>query len=134
MIKLSSKPEPLFAEINITPFTDVLLVLLIVFMILAALVVPPGFQRSFPNRCCDGRIRPVVASLQVVIRADGTTFVNSKKTSAAAIYRDLATALARGRYRGIELAADSKAPYQSVIRVFDAAKFDNAPDVTLVTE
>ncbi|MBD5656625.1 MAG: biopolymer transporter ExbD, partial [Candidatus Eremiobacteraeota bacterium] len=37
------------AEINITPFTDVLLVLLIIFMILAALVTPPGFQKELPN-------------------------------------------------------------------------------------
>jgi biopolymer transport protein ExbD len=41
----------LLCEINVTPFTDVLLVLLIVFMILAALVVPPGFERRLPNGC-----------------------------------------------------------------------------------
>ena len=38
------------AEINITPFTDVLLVLLIIFMILAALVAPPGFEKELPNK------------------------------------------------------------------------------------
>ena len=37
------------AEINITPFTDVLLVLLIIFIILAAIVVPPGFEKELPN-------------------------------------------------------------------------------------
>src|SRR6202165_688064 len=38
------------AEINITPFTDVLLVLLIIFMILAALAAPPGFQKQLPKK------------------------------------------------------------------------------------
>jgi biopolymer transport protein ExbD len=38
--------DAVMAEINITPFTDVLLVLLIIFMILAARVAPPGFVTS----------------------------------------------------------------------------------------
>jgi len=42
--------EEVMAEINITPFTDVLLVLLIIFMILAALVAPPGFEKELPNK------------------------------------------------------------------------------------
>ena len=40
-----------FAEINITPFTDVLLVLLIIFMVMAALIAPAGFEKRF-DRCC----------------------------------------------------------------------------------
>jgi biopolymer transport protein ExbD len=43
------RDDGVMAEINITPFTDVLLVLLIIFMILAALVAPPGFEKQLPN-------------------------------------------------------------------------------------
>ena len=46
----SQGDDEVMAEINITPFTDVLLVLLIIFMILAALVTPPGFQKNLPDR------------------------------------------------------------------------------------
>jgi len=47
MSLLSAKQdEDVMAEINITPFTDVLLVLLIIFMILAALLTPPGFEKE----------------------------------------------------------------------------------------
>ena len=45
----SARDDEVMAEINITPFTDVLLVLLIIFMILAALVTPPGFQKNLPD-------------------------------------------------------------------------------------
>ena len=41
----AQQDDAVMAEINITPFTDVLLVLLIIFMILAALVAPPGFEK-----------------------------------------------------------------------------------------
>lgn len=34
------------------PFTDVLLVLLIIFMILASLAIPPGFERQLGNCAC----------------------------------------------------------------------------------
>ena len=46
----SQQDQEVMAEINITPFTDVLLVLLIIFMILAALVAPPGFEKELPNK------------------------------------------------------------------------------------
>lgn len=46
----SAGDDEVMAEINITPFTDVLLVLLIIFMILAALVTPPGFQKNLPDK------------------------------------------------------------------------------------
>ncbi len=50
MSLLSAKQDAdVMAEINITPFTDVLLVLLIIFIILAAIVVPPGFEKELPN-------------------------------------------------------------------------------------
>ena len=41
--------DEVMSTINITPFTDVLLVLLIIFMILAALVAPPGFEKQLPD-------------------------------------------------------------------------------------
>ena len=46
----AQQDQEVMAEINITPFTDVLLVLLIIFMILAALVAPPGFEKELPNK------------------------------------------------------------------------------------
>ncbi|HEX3466954.1 MAG TPA: biopolymer transporter ExbD, partial [Candidatus Elarobacter sp.] len=45
----AQQDDAVMAEINITPFTDVLLVLLIIFMILAALVAPPGFEKQLPD-------------------------------------------------------------------------------------
>lgn len=55
---LARQDGDVMAEINITPFTDVLLVLVIIFMILASIAVPPGFQKELSGDI-QGTIRPI---------------------------------------------------------------------------
>ena len=48
-MKASSRKQRLIAEINITPFTDVILVLLIIFMITTPLIIQSSIKVSLPN-------------------------------------------------------------------------------------
>jgi biopolymer transport protein ExbD len=50
------------SEINVTPFTDELLVLLIIFVVLASLVTPAGFQRNFRPCACSSPRPPAYAT------------------------------------------------------------------------
>jgi len=43
------KRSKLMAEINITPFTDVVLVLLVIFMITTPLMLQPGIKLKLPD-------------------------------------------------------------------------------------
>ncbi len=133
----ASQDDEVMAEINITPFTDVLLVLLIIFMILASLVVPPGFQKKLPDSSDN---KPQVQqnkkdkTVEVVITEKGKMFVDAKPTTAEAIYGDLRDVTAkRGKDTHIALTADIKAPYGLVITVLDAAKVAGLSDVAFVT-
>lgn len=122
------------AEINITPFTDVLLVLLIIFMILAALITPPGFQKELPNKSTstpnnDDKRK----TIEVDVNERGTIFVDGKRTDPQHIYADMADV---ERHRGnlhVSIIADSKAPYGIIIRILDAARLANLEDVGFVT-
>ena len=123
------------AEINITPFTDVLLVLLIIFMILAALVVPPGFERQLPSCACVSPITPAhPRELAIVVTRAGAMLVDGKRVSVPALYPLLAGLHAHAPRTKIKLFADVKAPYGAVMRVLDAAKAAGLGDVTFVTE
>jgi len=131
----SAGDDDVMAEINITPFTDVLLVLLIIFMILAALVTPPGFQKNLPDKSDNS---PVVQlkqndNIQVLVSEKGTTFIDNKKTDAAHIYADMADAKRHRGNKHVSLTADVKAPYQAVITVLDAARINGLDDVGFVT-
>jgi biopolymer transport protein ExbD len=131
----SAGDDQVMAEINITPFTDVLLVLLIIFMILAALVTPPGFQKNLPDKSDNS---PIVQqkkqdNIEVLISEKGVMYVDNKKSDTAHIYADMAEAKREKGNKHVSLTADVKAPYQSVITVLDAARLNGLDDVGFVT-
>ena len=131
----SAGDDQVMAEINITPFTDVLLVLLIIFMILAALVTPPGFQKTLPDKSDNSPVQQLKKndSIEVLISEKGVIYVDSKKTDAAHIYADMAEVRRRRGDKHVSLTADVKAPYQAIITVLDAARITGLDDVGFVT-
>jgi len=120
------------AEINITPFTDVLLVLLIIFMILAALVAPPGFERTLGTPRAPTRIR-IANAVPIVIDAQQRISVNGAPTSVSGLYGAMQRLATRSHTR-LALYADTDAHYELVMRVLDAAKFAGIRDVSFVTQ
>jgi biopolymer transport protein ExbD len=132
---LSAKQdEEVMAEINITPFTDVLLVLLIIFMILAALVTPPGFEKELPN---NNNSQPQTQKqhndIEVDVRKDGVIFVDGERTDPIRIYGVMLTERAKRGNKHVSIIADAKAPYGIIIRILDAAKVAGLEDVGFVT-
>ena len=113
------------AEINITPFTDVLLVLLIIFMILAALVAPPGFEKELPNKNKN--------DIEVDVNNKGVIFVDGAKTDETGIYRMMYEASKKKPHHHVAIVSDAKAPYGVIIRILDAAKQSGLEDVGFVT-
>ena len=128
------RDDAVMAEINITPFTDVLLVLLIIFMILAALVAPPGFEKQLPD---SGRVPPArttaARTIEVVVNETRRDLRRRQALGRArAVRRPERTVRRRGRLH-VALAADVKAPYSAIIRILDAAKIAGLDDVGFVT-
>jgi biopolymer transport protein TolR len=132
---LSAKQdEEVMAEINITPFTDVLLVLLIIFMILAALVTPPGFEKELPNNNNTPTTQPKQKNnIEVDVNNKGVIYVDGQKTNEAGIYNMMLTVRAKRGPRHVSIIADAKAPYGIIIRILDAAKIAGLEDVGFVT-
>jgi len=133
---LSAKQdEEVMAEINITPFTDVLLVLLIIFMILAALVAPPGFEKELPNKNTNNQSNENKNKndIEVDVNNKGVIFVDGTKTDQVGIYRVMYDASKKKPRHHVAIVADAKAPYGIIIRILDAAKDAGLEDVGFVT-
>ena len=123
------------AEINITPFTDVLLVLLIIFMILAALITPPGFEKELPNNNNNNNQNDQKKhdNIEVDVNNKGVIFVDGKRSDEGHIYSDMAEVANKKPHKHVDIVADAKAPYGIIIRILDAAKIAGLDDVGFVT-
>lgn len=135
MSLLSAQQEAeVMAEINITPFTDVLLVLLIIFMILAALITPPGFEKELANSSNNPNTQNQKKNeIDVEVNAKGVIFVDSTKTDVNGIYRVMYDTMRKRGHKHVSLTADAKAQYGIIIRILDAAKEAGLEDVGFVT-
>ncbi len=135
MSLLSSQgDQEVMAEINITPFTDVLLVLLIIFMILAALVAPPGFEKELPNKNPNSSTQQKNKNdIEVDVNNKGVIYVDGEKTDQTGIYRVMYDASKKKPHHHVSIIADAKAPYGIIIRILDAARQTGLEDVGFVT-
>ncbi len=130
----ASQDDDVMAEINITPFTDVLLVLLIIFMILAALVTPPGFQKELPNKSNPNTAQQDNKKvIDIEVNDKGVIFVDSQRTNDKNIYYILSQTVAQRGHLHVSITSDAKAPYGTIVRILDAAKEANLDDVGFVT-
>ena len=131
----AQQDDAVMSEINITPFTDVLLVLLIIFMILAALVAPPGFEKQLPDKNDNTPVQQQkkTDNIEVLVNETGVIFVDGKRSDATRIYSDMADVRRRKGDKHVSLTADVKAPYGTIIRILDAAKVAGLEDVGFVT-
>ncbi len=132
------------AEINITPFTDVLLVLLIIFMILAALAAPPGFQKQLPkknNQPQNITQKELKHQIDVRVTAKNKIYIDGKLVPSENLYDSFVNTVnfhktheAQGYTQHVSLIADSDAAYNTIIKILDAARAAGDDDVGFVTE
>ncbi len=131
----AQQDDEVMAEINITPFTDVLLVLLIIFMILAALVAPPGFEKQLPDNNSNTPVpqQKKADNIEVLVNEKGVIYIDGKRSDTTHIYQDMADVERRKGHKHVSLTADIKAPYGEIIRILDAARIVGLEDVGFVT-
>jgi biopolymer transport protein ExbD len=126
------------AEINITPFTDVLLVLVIIFMILASIAVPPGFQKELSAHI--NPVRPTIYPTRVIdvmVTRAGAIFVDGIATTDNGLYAAIANAVAAHERAHlsthIAIFADADAKYDAIVKILDAGRQAGDDDVGFVT-
>ncbi len=119
-MKTNKGKDALFTEINITPLTDIFLVLLIIMM-----VVAPTFQ-SVDNNLEMPEINSGVSIEQkncvVSITKDGLMYVNGKEISQESLAEELVTIKPTLEKKEVVVKADAKAKNSIVLKVMDAAQ------------
>ncbi len=117
------------SEINVTPFVDVMLVLLIIFMVTAPLM-KQGLDVDLPK--ARGKALPAQERITVTVKKDGKLYLNNKVVSIREMRRRL-KAISKLN-PNLYLKADRRVPYGKVIKVMAEIKDAGIEKVGLITE
>ena len=118
--------EGVFAEINITPLTDIFLVLLIIFMATSSVVARQNAARSGVNvnlpKGSTKDISPGASDLTVAVTSDGKLVVDGKQVEPDELRAAFDKARARDPETQVIVQADEATHHGRVVGVMELAK------------
>lgn len=117
------------SEINVTPFVDVMLVLLVIFMVTAPLL-QQGIDVNLPK--AKGRDLPPEERISLVIKKDGAVYMNDNPVSITDMRQKL-EAISKLN-PNVYLKADKGVPYGFVVEVIGEIKDAGIERLGIVTE
>jgi biopolymer transport protein TolR len=113
--------EGILASINIIPFVDIVLVLLVIFMLTSAAIVRASLRVELPKAASGGS--RVESTLNLIYGKDGKLLLNGREmpslAEAGRIIRGEATANPKTQ---AVIAADTAVPYGRVVELIDLVK------------
>jgi len=122
-------------EINVVPYIDVMLVLLVIFMITAPLISPGQIELPSIGKA----LTPPVAPLSVTIKADGSLLLQDRagtdaeqKISRAQLVAAIKQKQAKNAEQPVVIAADKSVRYEEVMNVMDILQQQQVKKVGLL--
>ena len=121
------------SEINVTPFVDVMLVLMIIFMV-AAPMLTVGVPIELPDTAANAMPNEEEEPLTISITADGLIMLQSTEVSDADLIPKLAAIAAERTSDKVFLRADGALAYERVAQVMGALNAGGFNNIGLVTD
>jgi len=122
-------------EINVVPYIDVMLVLLVIFMITAPLISPGQIELPQIGKS----LAPPVAPLEIVIRADGTLTLRDRNKSGTEqtisriqLVETIKQKQSENADQPVVIAADKSVRYEEVMNVMDILQQQHVKKVGLL--
>lgn len=128
----------LASDINVVPYIDVMLVLLVIFMVTAPMLMQ-GVKVELPQAATepveDQQEEPVIVS----IKADGTYYINlgvtpKKPVELDTIKQKISAIMSSKPKTSVMVWGDTNVPYGSVIELMSQLQQSGVPNVGLVTQ
>ena len=132
------RPRRAVAEINVVPYIEVMLVLLVIFMATAPLLMQ-GVEVDLPKAnstpVSDSDAEPLIVSID----AEAKLYLNlgasdDQALSIETVRQRVATVLKRNPDKAVMVWGDARVPYGEVVSLMSELQAAGAPSVGLVTE
>jgi len=121
------------AEINVTPFVDVMLVLLIIFMVAAPLMTV-GVLVELPKTAANALPGEEEEPLSVTITSEGVVMIQTTEVAREDLVARLRAIATERDSTRVYLRADGAVPYAEVMQVMGALNRGGFGNIGLVTE
>ena len=126
------------SEINVVPYIDVMLVLLIIFMVTAPLL-KQGVDVDLPTAPANPLDAESPEPIVITVDKSGLMFLNiavepETEISAEALVKQVKSALVKDSKRPVMVRGDANGPYQNVVATLVLLQQANVGSVGLVTE
>jgi biopolymer transport protein TolR len=120
------------SEINVTPFVDVMLVLLIIFMVTAPMMMQ-GVDVNLPQTTAKN-IKTKEDPLILSVNSKREVFLENRKVSLADLEKKVKSIFKYRREKEVLLKADKDVPYGFVIKVMASVKNAGIEKLGMITE
>jgi len=128
---IESQNDRFMADINVTPFVDVMLVLLIIFMVTAPMMIQ-GVDVSLPETTAEALVTDE-EPLLISIDKDSKIYINRVAVTIDFLQNQLATLLKGRTDKEVYLRADKRIPYGTVVHVMSQIKGAGVEKLGMVT-
>jgi len=118
----------LMNQINVVPYIDVMLVLLIIFMVTAPMTNPGVVELPKVGQALKQTTQPIVVS----IKKDGVTEIEGKQYKRDDLLAHIKKQIEKNPDQSVVIAADKKVMYEQVIAVMDLFKQNDVSKVGLL--
>jgi biopolymer transport protein ExbD len=118
------------AEINVTPLTDIFLVLLIIFMVTSTALTQQGTKVNLP-RAGAGGAEP--SGIMITATADHRIEVNGKTVALDDLKAALETTFQKGAERNVILQGDRNVVLEQAVQIMTIAKEAGADKIAIAT-
>jgi biopolymer transport protein ExbD len=130
-VSMEDSSDAVMAEINITPLTDVFLVLLIIFMITTSAMVESAAKVNLPKA---QQVVEEARGLTVTVTTDGRLFVNQMPVEAAQLEPTLRDLLADDPKKLVILQGDESVVLGQAVGILQTAKRAGATAVSIAAQ
>jgi biopolymer transport protein ExbD len=120
-------------EINITPFVDVVLVLLVIFMVTAPAMMKESLKVNLPKTLTSD-VTSKADSIGIAITKDGQVLFNGKLISAENLQNELRTISLKAPETNFLISADTDTRHGEVVKMIDRLKKNNLNRFALQVE
>ena len=125
--------KKLMSEINVVPYIDVMLVLLVIFMITAPLL-SQGVKVDLPRAAAQPVDSQDRETLVVTVDREGRYFLDDRRITSEELTRKVAAILRARPQTPVLIRGDRQSNYGEVVRAMTLLQSAGAPSVGLLTE